>query len=51
LPIDDNTKLTAPQYRDRLYQEITNRRKEARKREQERLRKQHISGGPTPVPV
>eukprot|EP01038_Epipyxis_sp_PR26KG_P010215 gene10215-13743_t len=33
LPIDDNTKLTAPQYRERLYQEITNRRKDNRKKE------------------
>ncbi len=33
LPIDDNVKLTAPQYRERLYQEITNRRKESRKKE------------------
>ena len=30
LPIDDNVKLTAPQYRERLYQEITNRRRENR---------------------
>mmetsp|Transcript_28852 Transcript_28852/g.48452 ORF Transcript_28852/g.48452 Transcript_28852/m.48452 type:complete len:385 (-) Transcript_28852:968-2122(-) len=34
LPIDDNIKLTAPQYRERLYQEITNRRRETRKKEQ-----------------
>lgn len=34
LPIDDNVKLTAPQYRERLYQEITNRRRETRKKEQ-----------------
>ena len=33
LPIDDNIKLTAPQYRERLYQEITNRRRESRKKE------------------
>lgn len=33
LPIDDNVKLTAPQYRERLYQEITNRRKESRKKD------------------
>uniref|UniRef100_A0A7S3M8L4 Mitogen-activated protein kinase n=1 Tax=Spumella elongata TaxID=89044 RepID=A0A7S3M8L4_9STRA len=33
LPIDDNIKLTAPQYRERLYQEITNRRRETRKKE------------------
>lgn len=36
LPLDDNTKLTATQYRDRLYQEITERRREARKAEQSR---------------
>lgn len=30
LPIDDNTKLTAAQYRERLYNEITERRREAR---------------------
>lgn len=33
LPIDDNTKLTAQQYRDRLYEEISNRRRESRRRE------------------
>jgi mitogen-activated protein kinase 15 len=32
LPIDDNVKLTAPQYRERLYQEITNRRRDNRSR-------------------
>lgn len=31
--VDDNVKLTAPQYRERLYQEITNRRRESRKKE------------------
>lgn len=36
LPIDDNIKLTAPQYRERLYLEISNRRRETRKREQTR---------------
>jgi mitogen-activated protein kinase 15 len=30
LHIDDNTKLTAAQYRDTLYQEITDRRREVR---------------------
>lgn len=39
LPIDDNTKLTAPQYRERLYQEITNRRRESRKKEQSKSKK------------
>lgn len=39
LPIDDNVKLTAPQYRERLYQEITNRRRETRKKEQQKSRK------------
>eukprot|EP01036_Dinobryon_divergens_P032200 gene32200-41741_t len=33
LPIDDNVKLTAAEYRDRLYQEITNRRRESRHRQ------------------
>lgn len=52
LPIDDNVKLTAPQYRERLYQEITNRRRETRKKEQ--TRQQQQSGGrpsnnPSPV--
>ena len=32
LPIDDNTKLTAAQYRERLYQEITNRRRDTRRK-------------------
>lgn len=49
LPLDDNTKLTAQQYRERLYLEINERRKEARKREQQRMRKQILSGAPTPV--
>ena len=46
LPIDDNTKLTAPQYRDRLYQEITNRRRDTRKQDLQRQRKQNASGAP-----
>ncbi len=50
LPIDDNTKLTAPQYRERLYQEITNRRREVRKKDQQKVRKMSNtsagSGGP-----
>jgi mitogen-activated protein kinase 15 len=33
LPIDDNVNLTAPQYRERLYLEITNRRRENRKKD------------------
>ncbi len=46
LPIDDNTKLTAAQYRDRLYEEITNRRRETRKKEQQKSRKlSNTSGG------
>ena len=45
LPIDDNTKLTAAQYRDRLYQEITNRRRDNRKKDQERQRKMTSSMG------
>lgn len=31
LPVDDNTKLTAAQYRDNLYHEITERRREVRR--------------------
>jgi mitogen-activated protein kinase 15 len=46
LPIDDNTKLTAQQYRDRLYEEITNRRKEARVKEQQRQKSQLGMGVP-----
>ena len=33
IPFDDNTKLSAADYRDRLYLEISNKRKEARRRE------------------
>ena len=46
LPIDDNTKLTAQQYRDRLYDEITSRRKESRVREQQRQKAQLAAGVP-----
>jgi len=46
LPIDDNTKLTAQQYRERLYQEITNKRKESRAKEQQRLKAGVASGIP-----
>lgn len=45
LPIDDNIKLTAPQYRERLYQEITNRRKESRKKEMSRSKQQLLPQG------
>lgn len=44
LPIDDNTKLTAAQYRERLYQEITNRRRDSRRREQQKQRTQSSGG-------
>ena len=47
LPIEDNTKLTAPQYRERLYQEITNRRRDARKREQAKVMQKAKDGAPT----
>ena len=50
LPIDDNTKLTAPQYRERLYQEITNRRRDSRKKEQQKLIAKNQGGAPTPQP-
>ena len=33
IAIDDNTKLSAADYRERLYREIGNRRKEMRKKE------------------
>ena len=46
LPIDDNTKLAAPQYRERLYQEITNRRRESRKKEQQKIIQKQQGGGP-----
>ncbi len=49
LPIDDNVKLTAPQYRERLYEEITNRRRESRKQELQRQRKQNNTGQPAAV--
>lgn len=44
LPIDDNTKLTAQQYRDWLYEEITNRRKESRVKDQQRQKNQLAAG-------
>lgn len=46
LPIDDNTKLTAQQYRERLYNEITNRRRDARAKEQQRQKNSMSSGVP-----
>lgn len=46
LPIEDNTKLTAPQYRERLYQEITNRRRDSRKKEQQKMIVKAIKGAP-----
>ena len=45
LPLDDNTKLTASQYRERLYQEITERRREARKAEQSRQQRKLVGDG------
>mmetsp|Transcript_19926 Transcript_19926/g.27465 ORF Transcript_19926/g.27465 Transcript_19926/m.27465 type:complete len:120 (-) Transcript_19926:539-898(-) len=45
LPIDDNVKLTAPQYRERLYQEITNRRRDVKKKESNRTRRPIGSSG------
>ena len=41
LPLDDNTKLTEADYREKLYEEIANRRKESRKKEGQ------IGGGAT----
>jgi len=46
LPIDDNIKLTHNQYRERLYQEITNRRRDSRKQELQRQKKQNSTGQP-----
>ena len=43
LPVDDNTKLTAAQYRERLYLEITNRRRDSRRTDQQRQRKSMTS--------
>lgn len=37
LAIDDNVKLSEAEYRERLYQEITNRRRDARKKEQDKI--------------
>ena len=42
--IDDNTKLTHTDYRDRLYHEISKRKKEARRREQQRQRESEEGG-------
>ena len=36
IPIDDNTKYTITEYRDRLYMEIVRRKKEIRKRQKQR---------------
>ena len=46
IPIEDNTKLTAPQYRERLYQEITNRRRDSRKKEQQKMIQKSQKGAP-----
>jgi mitogen-activated protein kinase 15 len=46
LPIDDNIKLTHNQYRERLYQEITNRRRDSRKQELQRQKNQNATGQP-----
>ena len=40
----DNTKLTHTDYRDRLYHEISKRKKEARRREQQRQRESEEGG-------
>merc|ERR1719223_2643482 len=44
LAIDDNVKLTAPQYRERLYQEISNRRRETRNKSKSKTLKLGGSG-------
>lgn len=46
LGISDNTKLSAAEYRDRLYQEIASRRRDARKQEQSRSRRSFASAVP-----
>jgi len=43
IAIDDNTKLSAADYRERLYREIGNRRKEARKKEAVKGKKSTLS--------
>lgn len=47
LPIDDNIKLTETQYRERLYQEITNRRKESRKKDPNSSSHGNINAAPS----
>ena len=57
IPIDDNTKYTIAEYRDRLYMEIVKRKKEIRKRMKEKeaaraaakaqAREARQSGGPS----
>ncbi|GMH51433.1 hypothetical protein TL16_g10393 [Triparma laevis f. inornata] len=50
IPIDDNKKLSAGDYRERLYSEITERRKAARKREQQKGRNQSAIAAATAPP-
>lgn len=52
IPIDDNTKLTISEYRERLYAEIVHRKKEIRKklREKERLSRELSPGQRRPKP-
>ncbi len=48
IAIDDNKKLSAGDYRERLYTEITERRKQARKRDQMKGRKSAIAAATEP---
>jgi len=40
IAIDDNTKLSASDYRERLYREISQKKKDARRKEQARAREE-----------
>eukprot|EP00438_Fugacium_kawagutii_P005588 Skav209407 [mRNA] locus=scaffold2187:64535:81641:+ [translate_table: standard] len=49
IPIDDNTKLTVQDYRDRLYNEVLKKKKEQRRSHRRNLEMQQQSaGGPAP---
>jgi mitogen-activated protein kinase 15 len=45
LPVEDNFKMNATQYRERLYHEIAERRREMRRRDNARMRKASGAGG------
>jgi len=50
IAIDDNKKLSAGDYRERLYKEINQRRKDARRREQEKNRHKSAIAAATAPP-